>query len=160
VHTIDAKAPGKRAWHGEVTLAEGERREIRVPALHDQPLDSEPDGHTPRAGGNGMLTAGAVLTAIGGAALVAGIAVGGKALADTNELDDRCPDRVCDGASERAGKIGRYADAATALLVIGGVVAALGISLVIAAPSDDRPEVSILPSVTSRTAGATLRLRF
>lgn len=107
------------------------------------------------------LIPGAVMMGVGGAAAVAGAVLGGLALGSYGEMKDANCTRSdsgdlvgCDPGSElhtdELTATDAMADASTGLLISGGVVAAVGLVLILALPAEDAPAVK---------AGA-LELRF
>ncbi len=117
---------------------------------------------TPTSSGSAPgLIPGALMIGVGGAAAIAGAVLGGLALGSYGEMDDAGCKRSEGGelvgcsassglTSDDLSSTDTLADASTGLLISGGVVAAVGLVLILALPAEDAPTVK---------AGA-LELRF
>jgi hypothetical protein len=172
---------GGQAQREEVTLAEGETQTVVLrfasqgaapvavaggatavpppPPPQDRPAEKA-------SSGSGTRTVGFVAIGVGAAGIVAGAVAGGLAMAGRDSIHGcegtRCP------ASE-SQDVGTYNDLRTissACFIGGGVVAATGIVLVIAAPKSANPKaarrgpsLSIAPWVGAGTAGLFLEAR-
>lgn len=101
------------------------------------------------AAAEGSLAPGITLLALGGASLIAGAVLGGVALAQSDSLDSECEGGCPADLSEtdyesRRSDIRAIAHASTGTLVGGGVLAAVGVILVIVRPGgDDGPTVTV-----------------
>jgi hypothetical protein len=180
--TLEALHGGRTARE-EVTLSEGETKTVVLrfgasaaaapaaavpaaatgapppPAKEDRPAE-EPSS------GSGTRTLGFVAIGVGAAGIVAGAVTGGLAMAGRDSIDGcegtRCP------VSER-DEVGTYNDLRTISSVCfigGGVLAATGIVLVIAAPKSAGPSaarrgpsLSVAPWVGAGTLGVFFEAR-
>jgi serine/threonine-protein kinase len=177
-YRITASAPGKKAWTGSVTVPEGAGAQtLTVPPLEDAPAAPlkptepvkpaepvkapEPPPPPPPSGLGTQRIAGIAVgvggvVALGVAGAMAGLAAGKNSTAKTlcPAVDCADPDGV--DASHQAGT---FADAATGLLVAGGVLAAGGLVLILTAPKKTAgpPEKAwIAPLVGRGIAGFSL----
>ncbi len=138
---------GAESRESSVELKDGQKSEPVV--LSFGPTKSGPDIQGPDtkpqdSGGPGIVP-GAVLTAIGGAAAIAGAVFGGLAIGKyenlegckVNEADDLvCIDEVAGGV-DTLDSANLMADLSTGLLISGGVTLAVGVVLMIALPGDE-----------------------
>lgn len=159
-HVIEATAHGKKTWTLETKIpADGASMTVEVPVLVDDPKARLSD--PPRSEGPGgdekptwLFPAGFIVGGVGVAALAAGGALGGLALAKNGEAEDECPQGFCTAAgNDLHVQAGTFADAATGLFVGGGVLAAGGILMIILAPSDDE-------APAAKPSDAGVRVRF
>jgi hypothetical protein len=181
--TLEARH-GERAAREQVTLAEGETKGVVLrlaPAAAPAPVPVVPVAAATAvpppptkedrpaekgSSGSGTRTVGFVAIGVGAAGIVAGSVAGGLAMAGRDSIDGcdgtRCP------VSERED-VGTYNDLRTissVCFIAGGVVAATGIVLVIAAPKSSNPKaarrgpsLSIAPWVGAGTAGLFFEAR-
>ena len=145
-HRIAARAPGHAPWETTVRAeGEGATVELSLPALMPSgapvPLPADEAPTEPRPWQAPM---GIALFALGGAGVVAGVALGGaaKAKADGAECsdDDRCTPAGLETRNEAVtlGNVG------TGIGIAGAVLGGLGITLWLTAPGDDpEPAVSL-----------------
>jgi hypothetical protein len=157
---VEADAPGKEPWRGEVTLhADGDRKLITIPPLEDAaaispPIDSGDGSST------GELTGVGIAVAVVGLAVVGvGVGLGVKALSDANALEETCPSRECTGAEAQARAIEPWAHGSTAAIAIGAVAAVSGVVLIVVDQTSEG-DTALLPSAGPRGAGLWLRQRF
>ncbi len=116
------------------------------------PGDPPPPKETPAT--EGSIVPGVVLIAIGGASLIAGGILGGVALAIDGDITDNCNASGCtDGRTADELKSDQdtslaLAHASTGTLIGGGVLAAVGVVLVIVRPggTDAAPAVTVGPA--------------
>lgn len=138
-YEIEAHAPQHAPWSEQIAIRDGERKTVTVPAL--APMSGpapEPAGPSPmpngpdRAGGpSALLISGIVVGIVGVGGLVAGGVLTGLAASEKSEADEACPNLACsnegfDMIESARGK----AHGATASFIIGGVLAAVGITLI------------------------------
>lgn len=152
-HTIVATAPLAEAHPIEVAVeGDGARLTILLPKLVARVSPAEP---TPSAPPQAQRIVGWSLASVGAASLAAGSALGIAALVSWNEVDEACPEVVCDdaGAIAKGERAGVFADGATLALGIGAASATLGLVLVLTAPSQRSrgTTVAIAPSSTGLT---------
>lgn len=139
-HLIVVKAPGRRDASLEVSLAEGESKEMAVEAGEvDASASAEPPGATAPAE---RATPGPnPLVYVGFGAAIAGIGVGTVtgilALDKANAAKDACPDLACPDASNLDDvKTGRTLGTISTIgFVVGAVGAAVGIYGLLVGPS-------------------------
>jgi serine/threonine-protein kinase len=160
-HRIEARLPAGASWSRQVALTAGARAVVTVPELPGEipvtpPVDASPPPTTAEGGdGGALVTAGIVLVAAGAAGAVAGLVLGGLALADRNEADALCPAMQCDAAGaalidDARGK----ARAATVLAIAGTAVAAGGAAMILFAPSPAGEARGPVPRAGSFGVGA------
>lgn len=142
-HTVTATPPGAARIRRSVHLAEGDR----------------PRTLTLRFGRSGSLVPGGVTLGVGLASLAAGAVTGGVALSLAASVKDHCVGQRC-LASDRGKADGAdaLARASTGLFIAGGVVSAVGVTLLVVRPgsSSDAPNASF----EIGPARATLSARF
>jgi hypothetical protein len=123
-HRVEVNAAGYAAFSRDVHLGEGDHEVVEVPSFGS----TEPE--------EGSVVPGAVLVGIGGAGLLAGVATGVAALVLADQVESSCVDgRFClpedEAKADDADALGR---ASTGLFIAGGVIAAVGIVLVVVRP--------------------------
>jgi hypothetical protein len=127
-HTVRATTPGRVQTARTVRLEEGPKP--TVVAL--------------RFGKSGSLVPGGVVLGIGAASLGAGAVTGAYALALAGQVKDGCVGTQClaadKGKADSADKLGR---ASTGLLIAGGVVAAVGVTLLVVRPGSSSTTTSL-----------------
>jgi hypothetical protein len=149
---VHAKAPGHRDWQKAVQMqTEGATVDVILPKL--EPLTAEPKQPPADAGMSVQTQVGIAALVIGGAGVIAGVALGGVAKSKADDADCDA-DNFCspDGLSQRddavvLGNIG------TGVGVAGAAFAILGLTLVLvdAGGHDSGKE--------SGEAGLTLRMQ-
>jgi hypothetical protein len=167
-YPVEATAPGRVAWKGELTATEGKTVEIVVPELAAVPSDGSSKGPgTGGSPGRGRRLAGLAL-AVGGAG---GLAVGGVfgVVARSHNADakalcggdvDRCDPARTNEAQAKVDEARSAANVSTAAFIAGGVMAAAGVILYVTAPKAERGAVSVAPMVDATTAGVVLSGRY
>ena len=143
-YTVTAQAPGHRQWSRKVVVAAGGAIAKLVVARLERQRKTEKQ--CPEPVNPTQKIAGIVLSAVGGAVLAAGASAGIYAMVrHSDSLDDgHCNDAgSCDTEGLTIRQQARSAgDAATALLITGGVV--LGSALVLVFTAPDEPEVQVM----------------
>lgn len=177
-YTITASAPGKKPWSTQVKIPEGAGAQaITIPPLEDAPAPppsppsppsptvSTPDPPAPPpppppSGLGGQRIAGIAVGAAGVVALGVGGLFGGLAASKNSEAKTLCPNVKCGNQAgvDASHTAGQLADAASGLLIAGGVLAAGGLIVFLTAPSqkapDSRPEKAwIVPAAGGGFAG-------
>jgi hypothetical protein len=146
-YLLDANAPGRKPWSSTVQpTGEGTVFTVHVPVL--QPLETVVAPPAPVApeptddSGDSMIgtigTVGLVVAGVGVVGIVAGAIAGGIAVSKKGDVEPICADTlICSDAdadvlegAQSAGNI------STALFVVGGLVAAGGVTMWLLAPSD------------------------
>ncbi len=149
-YTLSATAPGKKPWSTRIQIPEGAGAQtVSVPALEDAPAElpppvaqqapappPRPPPPPPEPPGKAQRIAGGVVTGLGGASLVIGSALGLVAMSKNNTAKTACPGVQC---SDMAGvtaaqQAGTFADASTAMFVIGGAAVAAGVIVILTTP--------------------------
>jgi hypothetical protein len=147
-HVIDASAPGKQPWKGEVVVGEdADRKVVEIPELLDAPKPPSADVATEKRGvstrGGGISTRGVVGLVLAGAGVVSlgvggyfGVAALGKnsdsrAFCGQNGRDAN--DCTSEGVALRSTAV-RDATLSTIFLSAGAVVAAAGLVVFITDP--------------------------
>jgi hypothetical protein len=141
---------GERRVKEDVVLARGDDRKV-VLTLPQPEAGADVTPGTKAGGGSGVATVGWTAVVLGGAALSVGSILGVVVLNSQGDLEDRCPNRQClPDAHDDARVFNSERIASTALLVVGGVAAVVGVTMVLLAPT---------PADDRGTGGATLRAR-
>jgi hypothetical protein len=161
-HTVEASAPGKKAWSQTLNVAAGPRRDmLLVPELvaaAPEPVIVEPRMTAPpssEATGDAQTTVGWVLLGVGSAAVVTGGVFALLARSDDTSAEAECrPDRVqlCGPAGVELGESAET-KATVAGLSAGLGLAALGagVTLLLTAPDRDaRPELRVQATVVDQ----------
>lgn len=170
---ITASAPGKKPWSVKIQIPDGPGAQtVTIPALEDAPAApppppditpppgpvAPPPPPPPPAGLGAQRTAGIAVGAAGIVSLGIGGVLGGLAASKNSTANTLCPDTACSSQEgvDAAHTAGVFADAATGLLIAGGVMAAGGLVLVLTAPSNRAQEKAwIVPSFSAGFAGLT-----
>ncbi len=168
-YPVEATAPGRVGWKGELTATGGKTAEIVVPALAAASSGEPPDRRPITGGvpGRGRRIIGLAL-AVGGAG---GLAVGGVfgVTARSHNADakalcggdvDRCDPARTNEAQAKVDDARSAANVSTVAFVAGGVMVAAGVLLYVTAPKAERRAVSIVPLVEPTTAGLGIAGRF
>ncbi len=165
VHSVEAKAAGRKAWQGQASVEGAAPASIEVPPLAETtpdtaappaPASGSPAGAAsappapqpvapmpppaPAAGshGSGQRVIGLVTGAVGLAGLVVGTTFGVIAGSDNNDAKTHCPtDSTCtaQGVASTTSAL-HAATASTVAFVAGGALTAVGLVLYLTAPSD------------------------
>jgi len=169
-YPVDASAPGRVAWKGQLAAAEGKVSVIDVPALAATPVSGPlpPKKKPPVAHpGRGRRIAGLAIVGLGVGGLAAGGFFGAKARSINQEASDLCGGDIarCDPArtNEAQDKVDEARSAAnfsTIGAIAGGALVVTGVILYITAPKAERRAVSIAPLVGGGTAGLSLSGRY
>jgi hypothetical protein len=155
-HTIGAAADGFVPAEQEVKLAEGGHEEI---TLELAPKPAAPEEVEVKKS-TGSRVPGAVLTAIGGAGLLAGGIFGGLAFTASNNAKAQCAGNACPpSAANDIAASKTYGNVSTGAFIGGGAVALTGIVLLIVAPggsakADDAGKSASASSRAARPRGA------
>lgn len=140
--TFEARQ-GQPALEVELSFLSEQTTVIAPPAEKPAPI--------PESGPGTGLVPGGVLLGVGGAAAIAGAVLGGLALGKYDKLDAcgyqdgvaLCDGDLPSGAQQSAiSDANTFADASTGLLISGGVVAVVGIVLMLALPPESAPVVT------------------
>jgi hypothetical protein len=164
-----AEAPGYRPAEAEVQLKEGERGPIleltlvEIPKAEPEVLAAQSSVMRTDGGASPnktMQTLGYVGLGVGGAAIVVGAVAGIIAYNRHAELVDCADDTsTCSGGVEGAEELNddyhKFATIADVAVISGGVLAAAGLVLILAAPDEQPPtEAHITPYVGLGSIGA------
>lgn len=171
-HEIEARAPGYLMAHSTLRVEGGDRTTLVFHLNRDEyavaasqsiltgPGVGGPAGGQPAMAGAGAAApssdrggtwarpVGYVSLGLGAASLIGFAVTGALALTDENKLEDRCPNGLC--SDMYRSTVERYDTMrmlATVTLVAGGVLTALGTTLLIAAPSSRASEHARQPHV-------------
>lgn len=170
VHSFEASAPGKQAWHGVAEIrGEGATVDVPIPALADAPVPAAPvtvpakpekPGPAPAHDEDSSQKTWAIVAGGTGLALTAiGLAFGASASSKWSSAKDACPNNVCTSAAkQQEGKdAGNLADISSVLVGVGVVGLAAGAVLWFTAPSPTGGRaLRVGPSITAGSAGLTL----
>lgn len=147
-HEIAASSPGHVAWSKSVSIVDGDRVTVAVPALADAPAEKTAplDGRGAAAAGDADAATGArddahgpwrtigiVAIGVGAAGLVTGSVTGLLASAAGKDADRMCPSSPCTdrGGLDASSRAHALAAVSTASFIAGGVLAAGGIAFVL-----------------------------
>lgn len=145
-HAIDAKAPGRVAFHTTVTIAASEAsQKILIPSLQEDKRQSSAPGPARAPVSSTQKTVGFVVGGVGLAGMIAGGVFG--AMAAGKKSDAQNP-AFCTSDLARCNSAGKAlvddaksaATLSTVALIAGGALAATGVVLIVSAPSAREPE--------------------
>ncbi len=164
-HTIIVREQGREVARKEVEVRDGGatlEAEVELPDGQAPITEPKKVGPSPSAE-EGSLLPGALVLAGGAASLIVGAVTGGLALSAKSDLEASCPGGRCPESSrEILDDATRLATASTATFIIGGVLAAGGVTLLILRPggssSDEAAETAFALDVSPSWVG--LRGRF
>ncbi len=172
-YPVEATAPGRVAWKGELTAAEGETSELVVPKLAAvaAATAAAPDEPKPPSSGGkpgrGRRILGLTLTGAGVGGLVVGGVFGYQARELNNSAKRSCGGDIehCQPASTNTAQleVNRARSAArisTVGFIAGGALVVTGVVLFVSAPKAEQRAVSISPLVDGTTAGLALSGRY
>lgn len=155
-HSVIVRAPGRVDRHYDLSLAEGEARELHLevgapePAVATEISPPQPQLHSgtsselnvlsPSESTSPSRTAGYVLTGVGAAGLVAGFVTGGLALSRKSEMEDNCDARgACNQTGLDAAESGdTFATISTVTFGVGALGVALGTVLLLTSGDESR----------------------
>ena len=133
-HEVKASERGYLAQSKSFSIESGELTEITLE------LPPAPDSGLPSGGMKPIRIGGFAALGLGAAGLAVGGVTGGLALGQHGDLTDGCPGNVCPpDQSENLDSFRTMGSVSTAGFVAGGVLAAVGVTLVILGASDDEP---------------------
>jgi tetratricopeptide (TPR) repeat protein len=167
-YPVEATAPGRVAWKGELTAAEGKSIELMVPALAASAAPPPPEKPIrPGKVGRGRRIGGVVLVGLGLGGLGAGggfTVIARRRNAEAKEICggdiDRCEPTNTADAQGKIDDARLAANISTAAFIAGGALVVTGVILYITAPKAERRAVSIAPLVDATTAGIALSGRY
>lgn len=161
-HEIVAVAPERVRWSSTIDATKvGDTIEIEVPILEkvEPNIVREEDGGLPS-----LTVAGIVVGVVGVAGLAASGVLAGLAVSRDADAEAFCAPEGCQPEGIDAGNdAARFADVASVLVVGGGVLAAVGVALVIAGLVSDEETTEAAPVAVVPMAdgtGASIVLRF
>ena len=158
---VGVTAEGYRPWTETVTVpTEGAQLVVTIPAL--EPLPPPPAPVVVERGLGPASVAGISLLAVGGASLIAGLAVGIRARVLDDASDDYCPEDpdVClPEAADLRVDARRHEIAAIVSLAAGGAIGAVG-GVLLWTDRAGSSEAALAPIVGPAIVGLTLRGRF
>jgi hypothetical protein len=150
---------GKRRARAQALLARGKDERVVLTLPAPEVPDKPPPQVTAEDEGRPFRIAGWSLVGLGGACLSLGSIAGVIVLEREADLVERCPNRQCaPDAHEDAKSFDTWRALSTAGLVIGGVMAATGITLVLVAPG--APETEGEVSLTLVPGGGGVEVAF
>jgi len=158
-HRLEASAEGYASGATTFEVEPGEGREVELvlqvekagggiePSVTDENADEA----------DGLAIAGWVTLGLGGAALIAGGVMGGLALGMHSDLSDACGETAVCPASEQDNldDFRTFGNASTGLFVVGGVLAATGVTLLVLGLGDDGGEAADTALLFVPAAGPT-----
>ena len=187
-YPVEASAPGRVAWTGELTATEGKTVEIAVPPLaaqasasrsgsgsgsgsaaDEQPKRPERPKQPGTGGkpGRGRRLFGLALTGAGIGGLVVGGVFGAQARSHNDKATvicggdiDRCEPSGTNDAQREVDRARSAARISTVGFIAGGALAVTGIIVYVTAPKGERRAVAVTPLVDGTTAGLALSGRY
>jgi hypothetical protein len=162
-YPVEATAPGRTAWKGQLTAVEGKTAAVAVPALAAASSSEPRKPVTGGKPGRGRRIFGLALAGAG----IGGLAVGGvfgasarSHNADAKEICggdiDRCDPARTNEAQKEIDDARSAATISTVAFIAGGAAVVTGVILFVTAPKGERRAVSIAPLVDANTAGVAL----
>jgi len=124
-----------------VTIAEGEQKEVRLvftmaaPAAEPEAEPAEPAPAPGEAKKSWQPLAGWIGIGVGGAGIVLGAVTGGIAAGKYSELG--CGDGLCNISNAEAAGLNGLRTTSTVGFIVGGVLAAAGVTLLLTAPKKE-----------------------
>jgi hypothetical protein len=139
-HTLEATAPGKKTWTGDVEIgADADKKSIEVPALADAPAEAPKTtttNTTTDVTPSNQKTIGFIVGGVGVVALGVGAVFGIRSFSKWSERNDNCPNDVCNAkAKEAADSATTSANIANVGVGVGLVAIGVGAFLILTAPS-------------------------
>lgn len=166
-YPVEAKAPGRVSWQGQLTATEGKVSELAVPEL--AAVSAEVPERPPQPGtpGRGRRITGVAFTVVGAGGLVAGAVFGAMARSHNEDAKtlcggdlDRCDPLQTNAAQVKVDDARSAARLSTIGFIAGGALAAAGIVLYVTAPKRERLSVAVSPFVDTTSAGFALTGRY
>jgi hypothetical protein len=178
-HKVEISAPGFLKASAEIALASGESKRLELklepdpnatkpPPPVDPPQDVGPRDEVrkppavtpppPPPSPSPLVPVGGAILGVGGASLLVGAIFGGLAASKKSGLDEVCVEKLCpDAEQSNIDDLVLFGDVSTGMLIAGGVVAGVGLGLLIAgATSSSEPTVGLY----LKPSGASLEGRF
>lgn len=142
-HTLEASAPGKKSWTGDVEVgADADKKALEVPALEDAPAEpaktttATTTSTTTDTGSSNQKTIGYIVGGAGVVALGVGAVFGIRAFSKWSEREDNCPNDVCNAKAKEAGDSATTsANIANVGVGVGLVAIGVGAFLILTSPS-------------------------
>lgn len=173
-HVIEATQDGRETFREEMDLKDGAKKTIKVTMSEvaetppSTPPESTPDKPEASSPGSGTRAAGFIIGGLGLVGMGVGAAFLGLRQSTISELESKCgaDHRNCPPEAEQLIKDGKFqSNMVTGLFVGGGVVAGIGLVIVLVAPSAKKkePETSrfnVTPVVTGTHKGVSLQWKF
>jgi serine/threonine-protein kinase len=169
-HTIEASAPGHKAWSTVVRVDTiGSSASVEIPALD---VLATPTGEAPPSFWGTQRIVGVSVGAVGLVGLAVATGLGVDAIQKNNASKAQClpnnPSLCFPAGTDLRLSAGRAADASTALFVVGGAAVAAGLTVFFTAPSSSAPKattgglrgVELAPAVGPTSAALSLRGRW
>ena len=152
-HLLVATAPGKGAFRQTITIERADETNVVVPPLG---LPRDDEGGAITGGWNTRRTIGWVSLTLGVATLGVSGFYGLRAFSRAHDSEARCPNDVCDtqglGLHDQAKSAARVS---TVAFAAGTIAVALGIVLVLTAPSKSAPTKTALSLQLAPAVGAS-----
>lgn len=139
-HTVVVSVPGGQAVTRAVTLQEGalERVAINLPAAPLTPKAPAPAAEEPTGPRKGSILPAMIAFGVGGLGLGLGAVTGALTLGKVDNLEQNCPNRVCNqGEEAHYNSAHTVATVSTVGFVVAGVGAAAGAVLLFVRPGGD-----------------------
>ena len=169
--TIQASAPGRRAWDTNVSIGPRERLTVMIPSLEATQVSPPPPLPVPPpTSSTGRLAVAGVSAGVGliGLGLMAGFGLSAASKnSDSKDLQSQCVSdpAVCDDSKALREDAQSAATVSTVGLVVGVIGLATGAVLWLTAPASSDPapakaRLQILPGASSRGGNVLLRGTF
>ena len=154
-HQIEASADGYITWTETVDVGrDGEKVTVVIGDLDKAETPMDPERPSDPTEPSALPTVGWVTFGVGTAVFLTGLGLGGAAAAERDAADEACEGRFCSDEGLAMHDTARdLATASTVMFIVGLVGVGAGITIVLAAPSDEG--VSAL-EVTPTLGGLTL----
>lgn len=173
--TITATAPGYVTFTQDTTLTAGQTTTVdatlhkaatepvaTTTAHEPTPFDTETPPPPPKqeaaptSHGSGLRTLAWVSGGIGLAALGTGLAFFGLSIADKNNADPHCPNKVCDATGrDLINEAWTFADISTALVITGSVALAFSLTAFLISPRTAPVQARVFVGPGSAAIGGT-----
>ena len=168
-HRLVASAPGKLDHQREITLAEGQSLAVDIPRLEPVPAAAPPAAvplasadseAAPTEGSGHSLVVPWTLVGVGRAALAGGLVTGLVAAQRTADLEEACPNHVCEDDLSKRDAAHDAAVLADILMGAGLAVTAAGVTWLVLESEHDTSSARLSAACDLHGCGASVRGRF
>jgi hypothetical protein len=163
VFTQDSPLPGGESTTIDVTLHKAAGEQAVSNAREPTPFDAEkptPTPETPPPATSGGHSTWRTLAWVSGGAGIAAVGAGmvfmGLSIADKNNADPHCPNKVCDATGRQTiNEAWTFADVSTVLVVTGAVALAFSLTAFIITPKGSPVQAGLLVGPGSAAIGGS-----